>query len=209
MSRAQLIASLATWESRERFRRLRWRRYVKTRPVGHPSREKWFDLYTEAHEKVRRRRTQLSRLPVTSLDSAGIEHLIREEGVRNKPYNDSAGHCTVGVGHLLHRGRCTGVEPSLSDAEIRQVLRKDIARFERVVCRAFKAKGALVPKQKRFNACVSLAFNIGEGGFATSTVFRRIQAGDLRGAADAFLMWSHPPELKPRREREQRMFLEA
>lgn len=209
MNRAQLVASLAKWQSRERFRRLRWRRYVKTRPVGHASRDKWFKLYTEAHENVRRRRTQLSRLPVTCLDNAGIEHLIREEGVRNEPYNDSAGHCTVGVGHLLHRGRCTGAERSLSDAEIRQLLRKDIARFEREVRKAFTGKGALIATQARFNACVSLAFNIGQGGFATSSVKRRIQNGDLKGAADAFLLWNHPPELGPRRKRERSMFLEA
>lgn len=36
---------------------------------------------------------------------------------------------------------------------------------------------------------VSLAYNIGTGGFCKSTVKKRIQAGDFRGACDAILMW--------------------
>lgn len=36
---------------------------------------------------------------------------------------------------------------------------------------------------------VSLAYNIGTGGFCKSTVKRRIQAGDFRGACEAILMW--------------------
>jgi lysozyme len=41
----------------------------------------------------------------------------------------------------------------------------------------------------QFDACVSLCFNIGVGGFTHSTVLRRINAGDLDGAAAAFIMW--------------------
>ncbi|MGH2902464.1 MAG: glycoside hydrolase family protein [Solirubrobacteraceae bacterium] len=29
------------------------------------------------------------------------------EGFRETAYNDAAGHCTIGYGHLLHRGGCT------------------------------------------------------------------------------------------------------
>lgn len=208
--RAKLTARLALWQGRKQFRYRRWRRYVKTRRVGDPLREKWFALYKSAGLEVRGARWQLSRLPVTHLNAEGIEHLIREEGVRNAPYNDSAGHCTVGVGHLLHKGNCTAYDSqrfTLTDAEVREVLRKDIARFERAVRKAFLGKAALKATQPRFNACVSLAFNIGEGGFASSTVKKKIRAGDRMAAADAFLMWSSPLELRPRRERERRLFL--
>lgn len=210
MSRPKLAASLALWESRKQYRLRKWRGYVKTKPQGDALREKWFRLYQHASDMARKRRLQISRLPVTHLDTAGIEHLIREEGVRNAPYNDSAGHCTVGVGHLIHRGRCTQADAqkwTLTDAEVREVLRKDIARFERAVRKSFIGKSALRATQPRFNACVSLAFNIGEGGFANSTVKREIRAGRLRAAADAFLLWDKPPELRPRRVRERKLFL--
>lgn len=158
---------------------------------------------------VRRRRQQISRLPINHIDGDGIALLRREEGVHTQPYNDPKGHCTVGVGHLLHRGPCTSDEMRrrLTDDEVNALLREDVARFERVVRKAFKAKRGIKPTQKRFNAAVSLAFNIGEHGFSTSTVAKRIKAGDLQGAADAFLMWENSGILRPRRERERRLFL--
>ena len=52
--------------------------------------------------------------------------------------------------------------------------------------------------QHQFDACVSLCFNIGPGdpshdipGWLTSTVLRKINAGDIPGAAEAFKLWTH------------------
>jgi lysozyme len=56
---------------------------------------------------------------------------------------------------------------------------------------------------------VSLAFNIGAGGFTTSTVDCKFNTGDVRGAADAFLIWEIPAVLKSRRETERAQFLSA
>ena len=207
--RAFLTASLVLWASRAAFRRRKWHGYVASKEEGDPLRKKWFRLYEEAVEMVRDRRKQISRLPVTHLDVDGIALLRREEGVRHAPYNDSRGNCTVGVGHLIHKGPCTTKETRrrLTDSEVNALLRDDIARFERVVRKAFSGKRALKATQNRFNAAVSLAFNIGPAGFSGSTVARRIGAGDLDGAASAFLMWDNPFELRPRREREKRLFL--
>src|SRR5690606_8536313 len=44
--------------------------------------------------------------------------------------------------------------------------------------------------QNQFDAMVSLSFNIGAGGFKNSSVVRRLKAGDVDGAADAFLLWN-------------------
>jgi lysozyme len=46
--------------------------------------------------------------------------LRRDEGVRKKPYRDSLGVWTVGVGHNLESG------PVLSDAALQQILMDDI-----------------------------------------------------------------------------------
>ncbi|MGH1558034.1 glycoside hydrolase family protein [Caulobacter segnis] len=65
---------------------------------------------------------------------------------------------------------------------------------------------------------VSLAYNIGVGevgggpDFADSSVRRRLIAGDLAGAADAFRMWRFAggrelPGLVARREAERAVFL--
>lgn len=39
-------------------------------------------------------------------------------------------------------------------------------------------------------AAVSLAYNIGVGGYCRSTVVRRFNAGNYRGACDAFMAWN-------------------
>ncbi|MDQ3935353.1 MAG: peptidoglycan-binding protein [Actinomycetota bacterium] len=146
---------------------------------------------------------------VTRLDEEGLLFLIREEGSRRTPYNDSAGHCTVGVGHLIHRGPCTRDDYrrwNLTEKGVLALLRKDVRSRERFV--AVKAKPRL--RQGEFNAYVSFVFNIGENGFAKSTTLRRLNAGDRRGACDAMLLWhrgGRPYELLPRRERERALCL--
>jgi lysozyme len=61
--------------------------------------------------------------------------------------------------------------------------------------------------QHQFDAMVSLCFNIGQGGFAGSTVAREAKAGRTQAAGDAFRKWGNPSILKPRRERERTLFL--
>jgi lysozyme len=74
--------------------------------------------------------------------------------------------------------------------------------------------------QQQFDAMVSLSYNIGlgdlnrvkDGGFATSTVQRKHNAGDFAGAADAFRLWNKSggsvnPVLVGRRERERSVYL--
>ena len=61
-------------------------------------------------------------------------------------------------------------------------------------------------------AASSLTYNIGIAGYARSTVARRFNAGDWRGACDAFLMWNKAggrvvPGLTKRREAERELCL--
>ena len=42
----------------------------------------------------------------------------------------------------------------------------------------------------QLSAAISLAYNIGTGAYCRSTVDRRFDAGDWRGACEAFLMWN-------------------
>lgn len=64
-------------------------------------------------------------------------------------------------------------------------LLRDAGKFEQAVKRC-----APVPMHAyEFSAYVSLAYNIGEGAFCTSTVVRRLNALDYAGACEAILMW--------------------
>ncbi len=135
---------------------------------------------------------------------AGRAALMAREGCRLEAYRDSVGVPTIGVGHTgrssppaIAMGLC------ITQAEADAIFARDLAPFEAAVNRAVTAELAT----NQFDACVSLAFNIGAAGFAGSTVVHKLNAGDPAAAADAFLMWVHPPELRQRRNGERAQFL--
>lgn len=152
--------------------------------------------------------------PPQRISQRGRAFLMRQEGVVRYAYNDSAGHATFGVGHLIHRGPVTDADRRRwgtpgNPAPMSLVLRtfdKDIRQYEQAVREGVRRR---LP-QHRFDACVSLAFNIGTGGFKSSTVARELRSkkrGFVGRAGDAFLLWKRPPELIARRRRERRLFL--
>lgn len=214
MTSAQLHASHRLWARRERKALLLWRSRQKRLDQDDPRRVAAFRAFREASAMVKKRARQIAALPIATVNAAGRAALIREEGVRRFAYNDSAGHATFGVGHLIHHGPVNAADrrrwgtPArpLSMRVVDSVLMKDLASYERVVRDAFRG-AKLRPTANMFNACVSLAFNIGTGGFATSSVARHLKAGRKQAAANAFLLWDNPPELRGRRERERAMFL--
>jgi lysozyme len=145
------------------------------------------------------------------LSHHGAAFIASEEGVRTRPYVDSVGWATSGVGHLItprHRGVTADdvrrwTFPS-TRAAIDYFRNHDVVTYERAVRQAIGEHGLT---QAQYDVCVSLAFNIGTGGFANSTVAREIRAGHMRAAGDAFLNWAHPSVLLGRRRRERARFL--
>lgn len=138
------------------------------------------------------------------MSDRGRAALIQREGVRLKAYRDSVGILTIGVGHTSMAGP-PRVTPGLTitRAECDAIFARDLVKYERTV----NAAVTVPVSQNAFDAMVSLCYNIGQGGFAKSSVVRRLNAGDKHGAADAFLMWVHPAALRGRREAERKQFL--
>jgi lysozyme len=118
-------------------------------------------------------------------NAAGIELIKRNEGCRLAAYLDSVGVWTIGYGdtgpHVV--GDCT---ISQDEAEQRLVSRLE-REFEPGVLRAI---GDAQTTANQFAAMVSLAYNIGVGAFAGSTVARQHQAGNHAAAAEAFGLWN-------------------
>lgn len=137
--------------------------------------------------------------------NAGISLIRQFEGCELHAYKCPAGVLTIGYGH-------TGpdVVPGLVVTQQRAVelLQLDLARFERAVTKAVKV--AITANQ--FAALVALAFNIGEGAIAKSTLIKRFNAGKTQEAADQFLAWNKAAGrvsngLVRRREAERALFL--
>lgn len=138
------------------------------------------------------------------MSAEGRAELIRREGFKLKAYRDSVGVWTIGVGHTSMAGP-PEVTPGLTitAAECDEILSRDLIKYEGAVNIALKRPVS----QQSFDALVSLCFNIGAGGFSTSTVVKRINAGDLAGAGEAFLLWNKPPEIRSRRRSERDQFV--
>lgn len=105
------------------------------------------------------------------------------EGKRNDPYKDIVGVWTVCYGDTRD------VKPGQrqTDAQCQDRLYQQIADHAAPII-------ACVPQLKgrdnQLAASVSLAYNIGTGGFCRSTAAKRFRAGDWKGGCDAFMLWN-------------------
>lgn len=70
----------------------------------------------------------------------------------------------------------------ISQEQAGDLLKEDLKRFEAVVNRY--VTGALT--QGGFDALVSFSFNVGEGDLKKSTLLKKMNAGDMDGAAREF-----------------------
>src|SRR5258707_10613533 len=103
--------------------------------------------------------------------SADGRKLIEQfEGLSLSAYQCPAGVWTIGYGHTQNVKPGDTVTAEMADT----LMSSDLATFGRVV--EFDCGGAPTG-QHEFDALTSLAFNIGLGGFAGSTVLRLHKAG--------------------------------
>ena len=86
------------------------------------------------------------------------------EGFSPCPYNDPAGHATIGYGHLLHYGKVTRKDrltiPCLSKRQGRKLLRSDLRYYQSEVVQRIKGARVTAPMM---TALVSFAYNLGPG----------------------------------------------
>lgn len=99
-------------------------------------------------------------------------------------YTCPAGHPTIGYGHVLRPGE--RFERPLSEGEATALLKRDLREYAAGVDRLVRVD---LNEHER-GALVSFAYNVGVGALASSTLLRRLNAGDRAGAADQFLRWT-------------------
>lgn len=112
-----------------------------------------------------------------------IDAIKEHEGLRLVAYLDSVGVWTIGYGDT---GPDVVKGLTITKEEAEKRLRKRLVEFEGYVNTYVN-----VPlKQHQFDALVSLVYNIGPTNFKTSTLLKKLNAGDYIGAADQFLVWN-------------------
>ncbi|ABN42238.1 gp31 [Sodalis phage phiSG1] len=107
--------------------------------------------------------------------------IMRLEGGRLRAYQCRAGIWTIGYGHT--EGVKPGDKISLDQA---------LELFNHDVQWAVDAVNALVKvplSQGQFEALCSFVFNVGRAAFAQSRLLKKLNAGDVAGAAAEFPRW--------------------
>ena len=109
------------------------------------------------------------------------------EGFRAAPYLDSVGIPTIGYGCITYPGgeAIKMGDPAITEAQGIQFLNYQLGLKSKVMAPMLQKPASL----HQAAAMLSLTYNIGTGAFGSSSVLRKFNAGDLAGAADAFLMW--------------------
>lgn len=105
-----------------------------------------------------------------------ISQLKRDEGVRLKPYKDSVGKLTIGVGRNLD-------DVGISTEEADYLLQNDLIVTEARLSSTFPWTQGLDPVRRA--VLVNMAFNMGVGGLAQFRhMLEAAQAGDYTKAAE-------------------------
>ena len=107
------------------------------------------------------------------------------EGLRLTAYPDPATHgdpWTIGYGHTgaeVHQGM------TITQEQAEEFLMQDVQKAVQTV----NSKVHTDLTQNEFESLVDFVFNCGAGNFAGSTLLRKINAGDMEGAALEFQKW--------------------
>jgi len=105
--------------------------------------------------------------------------LILHEGMKRKPYTDTQGHLTIGVGRNLD-------SMGLSDDEVYYLLRNDIRRCENELADTFDWFAGL--NKIRKEAMINICFNVGITSLRRfSRALAAMSVGDYSLASTEFL----------------------
>lgn len=144
-------------------------------------------------------------------NAAGLALIKEFEGFVPTWYRDPVGVWTIGYGHTDSAGSpkyATSKNMKLTEAEASAILQRDLERYEADVARLVK-----VPlNENQHGGLVSFTYNLGAGNLGSSTLLRKLNAGDYAGAAAEFPRWNKAggkvlAGLTRRRAAEQALFV--
>jgi lysozyme len=142
----------------------------------------------------------------------GLSLIKKSEGFRGNAYPDPATGgkpYTVGYGTTVYpSGMPVKLGDKVTEQQADAYLRNDVKKFEAAVSNAVKVKLT----QGQFDALVSFTYNVGPANMASSTLIKKLNAGDVNGAADEFPRWNKAAGkvmagLTTRRAAERALFL--
>lgn len=132
------------------------------------------------------------------------------EGFSSIPYRCPAGVATIGFGSTRDTdGKAITMQhPPITEQQAANIMASTLVTYEDAVKRY-----VTVPlTQNQFDALVDFAYNCGAQNLRTSTLLKKLNAGDYNGAAEQFIYWIYGggkklPGLVKRRMAERSLFL--
>lgn len=143
-----------------------------------------------------------------TIDKAGLEFLISLEGLKLKPYLDSKGIPTIGIGSTFYENgeRVKMTDRALTKEEALHLFELTKAKYEKPANTVIK-----VPlNQNQFNALFAFTYNVGPAGASGSDLFKYINEGASKEQIiKGFMNWKGKtknkagrPILESRRQKE-------
>lgn len=140
----------------------------------------------------------------------GINMICGFEGLELKAYDDGVGVWTIGYGTTIINGIKVKKGDTCTIEQAKSYMAQDLKKFESAVDTSVK----VTITQNQFDALVSLAYNIGTGAFKSSTLLKKLNAKDYKGAVAQFDRWNRAggkvmQGLINRRAKERKLFEKA
>jgi lysozyme len=154
-------------------------------------------------------------MTITTISLACLNAVKGFEGFVDHQYRDGVGVLTIGYGTTS--ADVSPLPKHLTEPEAARLLEAKLNR--KYLPSVMHALGPMNPTRNMVEACVSFAYNLGEGAFEGAhgfeTLTRALRANDKHAVAEAILLYDNPNDpvdhqgLKRRREFERAWFLRA
>lgn len=148
------------------------------------------------------------------IDKKGLDFLVSLEGLKLKPYLDSRGVPTIGIGSTFYESgeRVKMTDEPISKEEAFHLFELTKDKYEKPINDKIK----VILTQNQFNALFAFAYNVGPTGAANSDLFKYINANSERALIEkGFMNWKGKrlnkrgePELLTRRQAEIKKYYE-
>lgn len=129
--------------------------------------------------------------PIRPVGSSGLNLTEQAEGWEPRLYNDAAGFCTIGYGHLIKKLRCDGTEAAEFQRGITKpigarILTEDMTQAEIVVMTSVSAQ----LNEAQYSALCDFVFNVGRVNFRSSTLLKRVNASEFGDVPAQLRRWT-------------------
>jgi len=142
---------------------------------------------------------------IKQISDNGLKFLMNNEGVRLKPYLDTKGIPTIGVGNTFYEDstKVKMTDPPITEKRAMELFRWILKQYELAVYSNTRDD----INQNQFDSLVSFTYNVGVNAFKNSTLLKRINANaSQQSITNAFMMWNKPKEIIGRRKREVELY---